>query len=84
MINATGRKKPAGLAFCSSVENYFSEIADTGQAPVQERQEMHTASSHSDFPFSSRERADTGQTPTHAPHPIHVSLSTVTGIVNPP
>ena len=76
-------KNQQGWLFVPPSKNYFSEIADTGQAPVQERQEMHTASSHSDFPFSSRESADTGQTPTHAPHPIHVSLSTVTGIVNP-
>lgn len=68
----------------NDVSNYFSEIADTGQAPVQDKQEMQTASSHTDLPFSSRERADTGHTPTHAPHPIHVSLSTVTGMMNPP
>lgn len=65
--------------------HYFSEIALTGHVPTHVRQLMHVASSHSDFPSPSRDKAVTGQAPTQAPHPMQVSLSTVTGMfVNPP
>lgn len=42
---------------------------------------MHTLSSQPDLPSSSKESAETGHTPTQAPHPMQVSLSTVTGIM---
>lgn len=62
------------------LNDYFSEIAVTGQTPTQVKQEMQTSSLHPDFPFSSNESALTGQAPTQAPQPMHASLSTVTGI----
>lgn len=56
-------------------------IAETGQTGMHEKHEIHVSSSHPDFPFSSKASAATGQTPTQAPQPIQVSLSTVTGII---
>ena len=48
---------------------------------MHEKHEIHTSSSHPDFPFSSKASAATGHTATQAPQPIQVSLSTVTGII---
>jgi len=81
LLKTESKKIPASLFACRFPSNdYFSEIAVTGHTPTQVKQEMQTSSLHPDFPFSSNESALTGQAPTQAPQPIHVSLSTVTGI----
>ncbi len=57
----------------SFLNHYSSEIASTGQAPVQARHEIQLSVLHSAFPSPLKSKAPTGQVPTHAPHPMQVS-----------
>jgi hypothetical protein len=59
---------------------FYNDNAETGHVATQAPQSMQVSSLHLDLPSSSNSREAVGQTPVHAPQPMHKSRSTFTGI----